>query len=400
MAVLSCLGTAFLAYAATVDPFYQRNDQVKTLLDQIDAKQDKIDALQKAATDYAKKADTAVREGKTLQDQLGALDNLLTKVQLDIQSNELNIDRNKLQIDAINFQIADQEAEIAQNKDRLAEYIKLLAKQDRQSYLELIILNKNFSDFFTQLNAAQELQAEIRKSVDRLELLKTALETRRAELSLRQDDLEKARIALEQNKERYQEDVTAKEVLLTETKSNEQRYQRLLVEAKQQQNAIDSDILNIEEQVKQKIARLRVGGSTAKTTLVGWPVDNSRGISAYFHDPGYPFRHVYEHPAIDIRAYQSTPIQAPADGYVSRTADNGYGYSYVILIHDNGISTVYGHVSKILVREDQFVKAGDVIALSGGKPGTKGAGNMTTGPHLHFEVRLNGIPVNPLDYLP
>ena len=61
---------------------------------------------------------------------------------------------------------------------------------------------------------------------------------------------------------------------------------------------------------------------------------------------------------------------------------------------------MYGHISGFLVEERQKVRAGDAVALSGGRPGTKGAGRLTTGAHLHFEVLKDGTQVNPLQYLP
>ena len=70
-----------------------------------------------------------------------------------------------------------------------------------------------------------------------------------------------------------------------------------------------------------------------------WPVP-SHYITAYFHDPAYPFRYIFEHPAIDIRASQGTNIKAAASGYVARVRwDTSSRYGYVMLIHDNGLST-------------------------------------------------------------
>jgi murein DD-endopeptidase MepM/ murein hydrolase activator NlpD len=74
-------------------------------------------------------------------------------------------------------------------------------------------------------------------------------------------------------------------------------------------------------------------------------------------------------------------------------------YGFVMVANKKGVATVYGHISEILVTKNQKVKEGDIIALSGGEPGTDGAGYLSTGPHLHFEVRLMGLQFNPERYL-
>ena len=106
------------------------------------------------------------------------------------------------------------------------------------------------------------------------------------------------------------------------------------------------------------------------------------------------------HNAVDIPVWQGSPVYAPAEGVVYVTKENGYGYSYIIMSHACGFNTTYGHMSEILVEEGQYLEKGTIIGLSGGMPGTLGAGYMTTGPHLHYEMRLNGMYVDPMNHLP
>lgn len=139
------------------------------------------------------------------------------------------------------------------------------------------------------------------------------------------------------------------------------------------------------------------GGAPA---ALQWPVQPQLGISATFHDSGYKARFGMEHEAIDIPVEQGSVIYSAADGVVTSVADRGMGFNALVIDHGGGVGTLYGHVSSFLVTEGQEVRAGDPVALSGGRPGTPGAGMFTTGAHLHFEVHRDGAAADPLDYLP
>lgn len=138
---------------------------------------------------------------------------------------------------------------------------------------------------------------------------------------------------------------------------------------------------------------------SAGSVRVLWPVEPESGLSAGFLDDGYERRFGIPHHAIDIPALQGSAIRSAADGVVDKVVDNGLGYSYIIIKHE-GFATLYGHASAFYVAEGDRVRQGDVLAASGGMPGTKGAGTLTTGPHLHFEVIVEGERIDPLTVLP
>jgi murein DD-endopeptidase MepM/ murein hydrolase activator NlpD len=137
----------------------------------------------------------------------------------------------------------------------------------------------------------------------------------------------------------------------------------------------------------------------ADVIRLAWPVEPLYGISAGFEDPDYQTRFGIAHQAVDIPALQGTEVLAAADGVVEEVRDNGLGFNSLTIRHD-GFVTLYGHVESFLVQEGEQVRAGDRIALSGGMPGTPGAGHLTTGPHLHLELISGGEHLDPLQYLP
>lgn len=136
-----------------------------------------------------------------------------------------------------------------------------------------------------------------------------------------------------------------------------------------------------------------------QTLELSWPVIGK--ITATFHDPNYYYANqVGVHLGLDIKVNQGTPVKAAADGTVYSVIDGGEDHtSYIIIDHGGGYRTLYAHLSRMDKNVGDVVHVGDVIGLSGGKPGAYGSGPYTNGPHLHFEVHKNGIEVDPEDYL-
>lgn len=154
------------------------------------------------------------------------------------------------------------------------------------------------------------------------------------------------------------------------------------------------------QQAQQIVAEASREHDDSKDPIFTWPVPPALGISAHFDDALYQQRFGMAHHAIDIPILQGSVVHAVADGTVVKVSDQGLGFNSLVIRHGGGFATLYGHVSSFLVSEGDRVKAGDPVALSGGTPGTAGAGRLTTGPHLHLQLMLDGSPVDPLDYLP
>jgi len=146
---------------------------------------------------------------------------------------------------------------------------------------------------------------------------------------------------------------------------------------------------------KKQKAELEKFLENQKTLLASTPsIWPTKGwLSSGFGYRTSPFTGQREfHKGIDISTRLNAPILAPADGIVSFVGwDHGYGKS-IIISHGHGIKTRYAHLQKSLVKKGRYVKRGDTIALVGNT-------GRSTGPHLHYEVQVNGLAVNPLRYI-
>ncbi len=374
-------------------------EEVLQLNDKVQERKKRIDEITSKIAEYQQKINAKRKEQASLQNQLSILENRIAKIELEIDQTQEEIETTSLEIQALDIQIKEKETQINREKQQIAEGIRQINAADQRNRLEILLLNNSFSDFFQEIAELESIYSNLGISVSRLKALQAELQLKRETSDSKRVSLEKLKSKLEEDRLEFIDSQNVKEDLLLTTRLSSQKFQESVSSLRREQAQADDELVKIEGALRDKLKNSDLAVSPDQVIL-SWPVDPSRGISTYFYDPEYPFRYIFEHPGIDIRAYQGTPIKAAASGYIAKVRNGGIkGYSYIMLVHGGNISTVYGHLSRLDVIQDTFVERGQVIGLVGGKPGTPGAGPLTTGPHLHFETRLNGVPVDPLKYL-
>lgn len=374
-------------------------EELQELSKQIEDRKSRVGELEKEIETYKKSITQKQKEALSLKNQLVILTNRSAKAELDIKRTGLEIEEKQLEIEVLDAEIRAKEDRITLERSLIMDIVREVYRYDQKNYIEILLANDDLSSFFNQLQYLEEIQGDLGESVAEIKQLKAVLEQKRQVTAEVKEQREKLKEQLTAFKEQLQGETILKEQLKTETENSETKFRTLLAQLRREYQNIEQEIISIERKIRAKLQDSDKLGPSGELVL-SWPTPG-RTITAYFHDPEYPYRYVFEHNAVDIRAPQGTPVTAAAAGYVARAkrCSSASCYSYVMLIHTDGVSTVYGHCSNVVVNEDQFVTRGDVVCYSGGTPGTAGAGPFVTGPHLHFEVRVNGIPVDPLTYL-
>lgn len=372
-------------------------------------------------------------EINTLREQIKNFDENIRRAEINLSAAEQYTKAVQLELIDLYEDSDALEIDLAHSRRLLDDFMRL-AYQDMMQYtdwetgeissLKFLLTDKSLADLETQqtyLNVLQNTSAalieDLQNKQKKYSENETELLQKKGELIIRQQELIDQRKNLKEMRE-------SKARLLKETRGQESEYKKLVEENRKQQMEVLLEIEDMKEQLSVIDGKLiglkdQLGEETFRDLLkdqsvgdlhgltfpgrvprLAWPANPARGITAYFLDEEYEQIFNMPHRAIDFRLYQGSKVFAAAPGIVYKTKNNGYGYSYIMLAHADGLVTVYGHISKILVKEGDAVQAGTTIGLSGGAPGTPGAGYMTTGPHLHFEVIDNGEHKNPLDYLP
>lgn len=372
--------------------------EIDSLNSQVKQKEQRINEINGIIGKYRTRIEEQNAAQSSLQNQLAILENRILEKELALERTRSQIDLASLELQRLKVQITSEEQRLERRRDALAGVIAEMQDAQSVGLLESFVARQSLSEFFTRMDELSGVENDLTEATGAVRELRNGLEKKQKETEQYRATLQSQQVELRKEQELLEIDQGAKSSLLSETQDQESEFQRILFELRQQKQEEANDAARIEDLIKDKLDTIDKALARGDV-LLNWPVKALRGISAKFHDPSYPFRKLFEHPGTDIPVTVGTPVRSAAGGYVAFNRTGKQYGNYIMVIHPGGISTVYAHLKSFVAKPDTYVERGDIIGYSGGRPGDAGAG-LSTGPHLHFEVRQNGIPVDPEQFLP
>ncbi len=350
-----------------------------------------ITDLQTESKELTEQLNTANNQLKVVQDKLSEAMQQLQEVDEQIAQSQEELNKVNVQVEDLMAKIEENEAKLNKTqkefddlKDTIDNRVIALYETPKLKYLEVILTSKSFTEILSNYYNIKELIEFDTDLLEKVKKQKSDIETTKKILA----EQKKQAVTQKQNQQK-------KAQVLSNTKKMREYYtNKLSDEEKQLQAKVDEyneQVSSIEAEIKQlalnSISADYIGGAFT------WPVPGHLSLTSLYGMRVHPITGAYKlHTGIDISAPLNTSFVAAANGIVSKaTYNTAYG-NMVIIDHGGGVQTLYAHGNEILVQLGQTVKAGDEIL----KVGSTG---YSTGPHAHFEIRINGQTVNPLDYL-
>ncbi|HWR38626.1 MAG TPA: peptidoglycan DD-metalloendopeptidase family protein [Patescibacteria group bacterium] len=364
MAFLS--GPASLALAEDVQ---QKQEELQRVNEQMQTQQNKLSQAQQQVDSVAGK---------------------LQNIQMELTGAQQDYNNIMSQLAATEKQIVTNTDLLNKAEKRLAERSQVLNKRMRDiyengqvSYVDVLLGASDFLDFSTRMDLLKRvvnqdltLVAQVRAERDLVAQKRAELERDRAAI------LEMKRVAAE------------KKVIIEARKKDQEQLLQSAVGERDVAERAYQELLDTSRQIERMIRNVQRGskGSAGGSGALMWPIMGE--ITSPYGTRVHPiFGTSRYHSGIDIAAdYGDAVAAADAGTIIFSGWMGGYGKA-VIIDHGRGISTLYGHNSELLVGEGQTVRKGQTIAAAGST-------GYSTGPHVHFEVRVNGEPTNPMSYLP
>lgn len=377
MRKILCVVLAFLICSFSVISYVQAEEmtdlqtQQQELQNQINNATGELEGVQEELSENLRQVQKLDEKIQTSQTELDELNTKITELQTSL--DEVG---EKLKV-----------AEERYNRQKEILEVRLVAMYETSDtqYLDVILSSRSISDFLsnyfliTELaNYDTELLEDMKEQKDEIELAKKKLDyTQEQYATIKQNQTKTAKI-LENTK-------TVRENYIAKLSDQEKELQAQIDECNSKFAEVNAEILSL---ALQGIDTKYIGGELA------WPIPGYTRITSKFGMRYHPILHYTKlHTGVDVSAPTGANFVAANDGIVVKAGYNGAYGNMVIIDHGGGVSTLYAHGSEIMVQVGQTVKRGETVVLKVGSTG------YSTGPHAHFEVRLNGVVTDPLPYI-
>lgn len=368
-----------------LSPIHIRAGIIEDLRQKIDNRGAEIKNLEQEIAQYEKDIAVLGGQAKTLANSIKELDITRKKLDANIRLTESKISAQNLKIEKLQIEINDKEGKINQNLRAIEEIIQEMDQVETKNLVEVILSNKNFSEFWDDIENLERLGKLTRDQVKELEQLKAARETDKADTEQARTVLVGLKKELADEKRVVEANKSEKNRLLTTTKNKESNYKKILQQKQALKEAFETELRAFESQLKIAIDPSSL--PTVGSEVLSWPLDTVR-ITQYFGNTDFAKSGAYSgkgHNGVDMAAAYGTKVRTSLDGVVIGTGDTDIvcpGASYgrwVLVKHRNGLTTLYAHLSVISVGAGQEVKIADIVGYSGDT-------GYSTGPHLHLTV--------------
>lgn len=384
--VISLILAALILASAVMLPIFQ-TEAFAVSQAEIDAKKAQKAAIQSKINAQRSKMNELKAQRADILTQKEALDQQQT-----LKSEEVALVREELEMYRQMIIEKEEEARISQeNADKwFAAYKKHIRNTEEQGttnmYLDLLFSSESIADVITRIDNINEILEYDKRVRDNYLSSKAAAEQAKREYEEAAAVLEVKEVELTAEIERLEGELNVLQSDLEALQSDIDGYAAVINQYAADEKRIDREIKAMQEELKKQQTPPTSTGSYI------WPSKSSFVVTSKY---GWRTIELYGtakfHAGIDIGASMGTPIIAADGGNITvSTYDGGYG-NYVMINHGDGRATLYGHMSSRAVSVGQTVTQGQVI-------GYVGSTGNSTGPHIHFEVRVNGGTVNPLKY--
>jgi peptidoglycan DL-endopeptidase CwlO len=372
-------------------PMLSGAESSQSIQNKIDRKQEQIDSHKGRERVLTSDISAATTRINTLQGDITQLQTKQVRLEADLAAK-------REELAAIQEDLRRERLRLARLRERLAEARVLLAnrlveiyKSDAPDVVTVVLESDGFTDLLEQAEFMERVSKDDARIIERV--TKTKLDAAASEARL--EKLEKRAEEVAKAIEGQVQQVVSVKTQLVDRRNSFQAVRAdkadLLASTRASRQELEEHVASLEKEQSAILARLQGSSSPA----AGPVQQGSGGLIWPLSGPvtsGFGYRWGRLHAGVDIAVPEGTPIRAAASGSVAIAGwVGGYG-NYTCIQHAGSLSTCYGHQSSIGVSVGQSVSQGQVIGASGN------TGN-STGPHLHFETRINGNPVDPMGYL-